>query len=117
MLAAVIAFPLSPLFAFTVHIMNSSDTSRKDPVVIIHGGAWAIPDHLSEASRNGVRLAAKKAYDVLLKGGSALDAVEEAIVLLEDDEAFDAGKGSCLNAAGTIEMDASIMDGTSLKAG
>ena len=64
-----------------------------------------------------MKLAALKAYEILKHGGSALDAVETAIVLLEDDPAFDAGKGSCLNAAGKIEMDASIMDGTSMKAG
>lgn len=88
-----------------------------EPVVIIHGGAWAIPEKLSEASKNGVKLAAIKAYRILKNGGSALDAVEAAVVLLEDDPAFDAGKGSCMNAEGKIEMDASIMDGTTLKAG
>ncbi len=95
----------------------SIDSKVVEPVVIIHGGAWAIPDKLAEPSRNGVKLAAQKAYEILNNGGSALDAVEAAIILLEDDPTFDAGKGSCLNADGNIEMDASIMDGTSLKAG
>lgn len=88
-----------------------------EPVVVIHGGAWAIPENISNASRIGVKLAARKAYEILKHGGSALDAVEAAVVILEDEPVFDAGKGSCLNAAGLIEMDASIMDGTSLKAG
>ncbi|XP_057377341.1 isoaspartyl peptidase/L-asparaginase-like [Daphnia carinata] len=91
--------------------------NKVEPVVVIHGGAWAIPENISDASRNGVKLAAKKSYDILKHGGSALDAVEAAVVILEDEPVFDAGKGSCLNAAGLIEMDASIMDGTSLKAG
>lgn len=91
--------------------------TRKNPVVIIHGGAWAIPEKLSEASRNGVKVAARKALEILIAGGSALDAVEAAVVSLEDDPAFDAGKGSCLNAEGQIEMDASIMEGESLKNG
>lgn len=88
-----------------------------EPVVIIHGGAWAIPDKYSEASRNGVKSAAMKAYEILKCGGSALDAVEASIVYLEDDPTFDAGKGSCLNAEGKIEMDASIMDGRTLNSG
>ena len=95
--------------------MNS--VNKVEPVVIIHGGAWAIPEKLSEASRIGVKVAAVKAYNILKHGGTALDAVETAVRHLEDEPAFDAGKGSCLNAAGQIEMDASIMDGTSLKAG
>lgn len=88
-----------------------------DAVVIVHGGAWAIPDHLAESSRLGVKLAAEKAYAVLAAGGSALDAVEAALVSMEDDPSFDAGRGSCLNADGLIEMDASVMDGATLKAG
>ena len=94
-----------------------SEKLIQEPVVIIHGGAWAIPDKLSEASVNGVKFAAKKALEILKAGGSAIDAVEAAVVSLEDDPAFDAGKGSCLNADGKIEMDASLMDGETLKTG
>lgn len=86
-------------------------------IVIVHGGAWAIPEKLSEASRNGVKVAAKKAFEVLVAGGTAIDAVETAVVSLEDDPAFDAGKGSCLNSEGKIEMDASLMDGDTLRTG
>jgi L-asparaginase / beta-aspartyl-peptidase len=88
-----------------------------NPVVIIHGGAWAIPDHLAGPSREGVKTAAASAYTILKNGGTAVDAVEAAVKSLENDPAFDAGKGSCLNAAGKIEMDASIMDGATWKAG
>ena len=64
----------------------ATDTSKNvKPVIIIHGGAWAIPEKLSEASKSGVKLAAKIGIRLLLDGGSALDAVEAAIRSLEDD--------------------------------
>jgi len=59
-----------------------------DPVLLIHGGAWAIPDELVEAHLNGVKKAIDAGWRVLEKRGSALDAVEEAVVIMEDDEAF-----------------------------
>ena len=61
------------------------------PVIIVHGGAWAIPDELTCASVEGVKKAAEAGYQVLKSGGSALDSVQAAIVVLEDDPAFDAG--------------------------
>jgi len=54
---------------------------------------------------------------VLERGGSALDAVEEAVVIMEDDETFDAGRGSFLNRDGKVQLDALIMDGATLRAG
>ena len=63
-----------------------------DPVIIIHGGAWAIPDDLADASLEGVKTAALKGYQCLLNGGSAVDGVETAITTLEDNPVFDAGK-------------------------
>ncbi|HEX7587679.1 MAG TPA: isoaspartyl peptidase/L-asparaginase, partial [Anaerolineae bacterium] len=67
--------------------------------------------------RRGVAIAARKGWEILLNGGNALDAVEAAIVSMEDDPAFDAGTGSYLNREGVIEMDASLMDGRTLDAG
>ena len=64
----------------------------KSPVIVVHGGAWSIPDHLELASRDGVKKAAKIGYQVLMSGGSALDAITEAVKVLEDDPSFDAGK-------------------------
>ena len=61
------------------------------PVIIVHGGAWAIPDELACASVGGVKRAAEAGYQVLKNGGSALDSVQAAIVVLEDDPTFDAG--------------------------
>jgi L-asparaginase / beta-aspartyl-peptidase len=88
-----------------------------NPVLLIHGGAWAIPDELVEAHLNGVKHAIEAGWCVLEKGGSALDAVEEAVVVMEDDEAFDAGRGSFLNREGKVQLDALIMDGGTLRAG
>jgi beta-aspartyl-peptidase (threonine type) len=87
------------------------------PSLIVHGGAWSIPHAEVEPHINGCRVAAQAGWDVLTKGGSALDAVEAAVGALEDDPTYDAGRGSVLNADGDIEMDAIIMDGTTLNTG
>jgi beta-aspartyl-peptidase (threonine type) len=88
-----------------------------NPVLLVHGGAWAIPDDMVEAHLNGVRNAIAAGWEILDQGGSALDAVEAAVVVMEDDETFDAGRGSFLNRQGKVQMDALIMDGTTLRAG
>ena len=87
------------------------------PVLLVHGGAWAIPDDMVEAHLNGVRNAAAAGWRALERGGSALDAVEESIVVMEDDETFDAGRGSFLNRDGKVQLDAFIMDGSTLRGG
>jgi beta-aspartyl-peptidase (threonine type) len=88
-----------------------------NPVLVVHGGAWDIPDDMVEAHLNGVRNASATGWRVLERGGSALDAVEEAVVVLEDDETFDAGRGSFLNRDGKVQLDAFIMDGATLRGG
>lgn len=65
------------------------------PVIAIHGGAWAIPDHLANASVEGVKTAARVGHEVLSKGGSAVDAVEVAVRSMENDPVFDAGLYFC----------------------
>lgn len=85
--------------------------------VIVHGGAGNIADQEVEPHRRGVKSAAQAAWQILTEGGAALDAVQAAILVLEDDPAFDAGTGSFLNRDGQVEMDASIMDGRTLDAG
>ncbi len=84
---------------------------------IVHGGAWDIPDELVEAHRKGVSKALHIGWEILKNSGSAVDAVEKAIIYLEDDITFDAGKGSHVNADGEIELDASIMNGKTFRAG
>ena len=88
-----------------------------NPVLVVHGGAWAIPDEMVEAHLNGVRNAVESGWRILEAGGSALDAVEAAVVVMENDEAFDAGRGSFLNREAKVQLDALIMDGNTLRAG
>ncbi len=90
---------------------------RANPVLLVHGGAWAIPNDMVEAHVEGVKHALEAGWRVLSRGGSALDAVEEAIVIMEDDETFDAGRGSFLTRDGRVQLDALIMDGATLRAG
>ena len=87
------------------------------PVLVVHGGAWAIPNDMVAAHVEGVKHALAAGWKVLSRGGTALDAVEEAIVILEDDETFDAGKGSFLTRDGRVQLDALLMDGATLRAG
>jgi beta-aspartyl-peptidase (threonine type) len=87
------------------------------PAIIVHGGAGAIPAEEHAAYQAGCRAAALAGFDVLRRGGSALDAIEAAIVYLEDDPAFDAGVGSYLNRDGVVQLDAGIMDGHTYQIG
>ncbi|HYN46542.1 MAG TPA: isoaspartyl peptidase/L-asparaginase, partial [Allosphingosinicella sp.] len=90
--------------------------------LVIHGGAGIIErSRLSAAEDAAIRAALNQALEagsaVLARGGSALDAVEAAVRVLEDDPHFNAGRGSVFTYQGTIEMDASIMDGRNRNAG
>src|SRR5271165_2005883 len=76
-----------------------------------------MPDDRVEAHIHGVSNALAAGWRVLERGGSALDAVEEAVVIMEDDETFDAGRGSFLNRDGRVQLDALMMDGATLRAG
>jgi beta-aspartyl-peptidase (threonine type) len=87
------------------------------PSLIVHGGAWSIPDEAIGDCRAGCQRALEAAWKILECGGTALDAVEAAIMVLEDDLTFDAGIGSHLNRDGRVELDAILMDGVTLKAG
>ncbi len=85
--------------------------------IIVHGGAWYIPPQDRGAHKAGCRMAALAGFDVLRRGGSALDAVETAIVCLEDDPTFDAGVGAHLNQDGVVQLDAGMMDGQTYQVG
>jgi L-asparaginase / beta-aspartyl-peptidase len=87
------------------------------PSIIVHGGAWDIPDEAVSACKEGCRSALAAGWPILVSGGSALDAVEAAVIVLEDDPVFDAGYGSHLNADGNVECDAIVMDAATLRAG
>ena len=85
--------------------------------IVVHGGAWDIPPELHEEHKAGCLRAAEAGWDTLANGGSALDAVEAAIRVMENHPAFDAGRGSRLNRDGEVELDAGMMDGQTLMAG
>ena len=96
--------------------MTDHVVSRK-PVLVVHGGAWAIPAEMAEDHERGVRAALEAGYAALERGATATDAVEIAVTVLEDDPTFDAGRGSFLTSDGTVQLDALLMDGATLRAG
>ena len=91
--------------------------------IIVHGVAGERPPESvnsggGESARpEGARRACTAGAEILQRGGSALDAVEAAVRILEDDPLFNAGTGACLTSAGDVELDASIMDGETLRCG
>lgn len=90
---------------------------NRSPILLVHGGAWDIPADALEAHEQGVFDAMQEGWRVLQGGGSALDAIEAAVTEMENDPAFDAGRGSFLTRDGRVQMDALIMDGSALRAG
>jgi L-asparaginase / beta-aspartyl-peptidase len=89
----------------------------RSPILLVHGGAWAIPDDMLEAHEQGVFDALQAGYSLLERGASAVDAVEAAVTALENDATFDAGRGSFLTRDGRVQLDALLMDGATLRAG
>jgi beta-aspartyl-peptidase (threonine type) len=87
------------------------------PILLIHGGAWAMPDDAIGAHERGVANALAAGYGLLERGASAVDAVEAAVAIMEDDETFDAGRGSFLTQDGRVQMDALLMNGENLRTG
>ena len=90
---------------------------RSTWAIVVHGGAKEIAPEKEGANRQGCLAALGVGQAVLERGGSAVDAVEAAIRVLEDDPTFNAGTGSVLNAAGEVSMDAAVMDGRTLAIG
>src|SRR6202021_2667032 len=90
---------------------------KTQPVLLIHGGAWAMPDDAVAAHENGIANALAAGYALLAKGASAVDAVEAAVAVMEDDDTFDAGRGSFLTQDGRVQMDALLMNGGNLRTG
>jgi isoaspartyl peptidase/L-asparaginase-like protein (Ntn-hydrolase superfamily) len=87
--------------------------------IVVHGGAGRLPrdEERLNRMRSGAAAAVDAGHAVLAAGGSALDAVEAAVVVLEDDPEFNAGRGAALTEYGRVELDASMMDGTTRAAG
>lgn len=86
-------------------------------VLAVHGGVGPWKNARRNRVLAGVREACETGYRVLATGGTATDAVEEAVAVMEDDPTFNAGLGSALSLDGRVEMDASIMEGRALRAG
>ncbi len=100
----------------------AADPPKKlDFAIAIHGGAGVEPDKLTAEQKSAYETALTKAIEVgrkiLAEGGTSLDAVEQTIRVLEDEPIFNAGRGAVFNSAGGHELDASIMDGKTTKAG
>jgi len=83
----------------------------------VHGGAWDMPEAVIDAHIIGCKNAFVAAEEILRNGGSAMDAVEKAVTILEDDPTFDAGRGSHLNEDGFVQLDAGIMNGSDMSFG
>ncbi|XP_035898174.1 isoaspartyl peptidase/L-asparaginase [Anopheles stephensi] len=103
------------LISFVINLLHSS--CAVEPVLIVHGGAGTVTEDRFPGKIRGVTLAAKVGYQVLARNGSVLEAVEQAVRIMEADRYFNAGYGSVLNAEGDVEMDASIMDGATKATG
>ena len=93
------------------------DRAHRAPALVVHGGAWDIPDAETDAHLDGLRTAVARGQRVLDRGGSALDAAEAAVVAMEAHPAFDAGRGSVLDRDGAAQLDAGIMCGATLQWG
>jgi len=87
------------------------------PLIVVHGGAGRWDPQHSGPALEGVKKAAELGFDLLMAGGTALDAVVEAVAFMEDTGIFNAGRGSALNIDGHVEMEASVMNGKTLEAG
>lgn len=97
--------------------MTRSPTESVAPVVVVHGGAGAVPPERRAAHAEGCRRAAEAGLAILSGGGGALDAAMRAVEALEDDPMFNAGTGACLTEDGRLELDAALMDGALLRFG
>ncbi|XP_030377185.1 probable isoaspartyl peptidase/L-asparaginase GA20639 [Scaptodrosophila lebanonensis] len=97
--------------------VQAREACTYEPTVLVHGGAGDVSDAAIPNKKLGVKLAARKGFEILRYTGSVLDAVEAAVNSLEADPNFNAGYGSVLNWDGEVEMDAAIMNGADLSAG
>ncbi|REL38936.1 isoaspartyl peptidase/L-asparaginase [Rhodohalobacter sp. SW132] len=111
---------LTAIFIFT-GCSGDQQTDRVEWAVALHGGAGTIsqdlPDSVRQQYYDGLEQAVRTGQIVLREGGSALDAVEQVVKNLEDNPLFNAGRGSVFTSEGTHELDAAIMDGSTMEAG
>jgi beta-aspartyl-peptidase (threonine type) len=113
---------MARILALLLALAPVAATANPRVVLAIHGGAGTLPrDQISAAEEAGMRADLKRAltagHAVIEEGGSALDAVTAAVVILEDSPRYNAGRGAVLNAEGVAELDAAIMEGLTRRAG
>lgn len=84
------------------------------PAVLVHGGAWAIPEDETDAHLDGLTRALARARQLAERGREALEIVVETVAVLEAHPAFDAGRGAVLDRDGRVQLDAGVMDGSTL---
>lgn len=116
---------LPPLFVIVALLLPDAPAiaaTAGDVVLVVHGGAGAparaeLTAEREAAMRADLAKALRAGYEVIRKGGTALDAVTAPVVILEDSPLFNAGRGAALNAEGQAELDAAVMEGDTLRAG
>lgn len=113
--------PCLVLLGMVMHLESVEAQQETTYAIVIHGGAGGNSAKWDEAKKNGRLAGLERALtagrDILAKGGTAMDAVEAAIVVMEDDARFNAGRGAVVTVEGKAELDASIMDGSQLACG
>ncbi len=97
--------------------MKSANRTKPQPILLVHGGAWAMPNDAVAAHERGIALALAAGWSALERGGTSVDAVEAAVTVMEDDDTFDAGRGSFLTRDGRVQLDALLMNGENLRTG
>ncbi len=114
-------FPVLMVILVTSTVTAQESSDRLTFAIAIHGGAGSSPDMFSaevnQLRHDAMQQALEIGQNILVEGGTSLEAVEAVIRFLEDDPHFNAGKGAVFNAAGEHELDASIMDGSNLDCG
>lgn len=113
---------MSCLWSLVLLACTSTTAAAAPLAIALHGGAGtmdraALTEAREEEIRDALRTALERGYQVLKDGGSSVEAVSTAIVVLEDSPHFNAGKGAVFNADGVNELDAAIMDGSGHRAG
>ncbi len=101
------------------HLVSNSENLQEGKIIalVVHGGAWDVSDEMVETHHENCCKVPLEGWRILEHGGSAVDVVNVTIKVFEDDPTFDAGRGSFVNALGEIELDSSIMNGTTFRRG
>lgn len=118
----IVLLAVAGLMMMTTHVFAQKKSTEKKIVMVIHGGAGTISKKYmtpekEQAYNEALTKALAYGYARIKDGDSAIDAVQAAVNVLEDSPLFNAGKGAVFTNAGKNELDASIMDGATLKAG